>query len=623
MYKKYPLISIFLLVLVLTSTFVLSDDKKKEDFWLPMEERVKTWDAVVSEQLSLSLPLPSSKPYTIITSGREASFEKGGIKWTIVGANAPIVNPTVYPKDWPVKGNDFEVLVIPEPITNYKILPFTEKIENAVKSDTISITAAPDSYEPASFVIRSGDGDLKDVMIEVTDLKAERKGKDGKKKTVTIPKENIDVRVVKCWYQAGVKINDVKHKILTPELLIHDDDIVKVDYDRQLNLLRNLEKMQDAEKLKSFNIPKNQNKQVWFTLHIKKELHPGNYKGAVKILQGKKLMKRMKFNAEVLPFILPDPMLDYVLYYYDYLGYHTIQNQSEKVWKLKSNEQSLYELIDMKEHGLTNATVWHQFKNTDTKNWAEDLNRLKQSLELRREIGWGSKPLLYLDLKNAFKSDLKMYKNKIEAIIELAKAFDIQDVYIYGVDEKSGKDLFALRSLYQTVHEAGAKNFVACDTDFIVYVPDLLDLPVLGGNPDDFFMGLLNKLGMKIWNYSFPQAGIEEPETYRINYGLRLVAKGFSGACDFTYQEHWDDFVSTDFRSHTMAYSTINRPIPTIQWEGWREGINDIRYVTLMKNYALLKKDWLNKQCLTNVCDCREKAIKILADYLQTQKKLK
>jgi len=49
MSKKYPLISIFILILVMTSTFVLSDDKKKDDFstshsWLPMEERVKIWD---------------------------------------------------------------------------------------------------------------------------------------------------------------------------------------------------------------------------------------------------------------------------------------------------------------------------------------------------------------------------------------------------------------------------------------------------------------------------------------------------------------------------------------------------------------------------------------------------
>ena len=78
---------------------------------MPMEERVKIWDVVVAEQLGLPLPLNEPKPYSVSTNGLEATFEMDGAKGTIFGANAPIVNPTVYPKDWPVKGDDFVVLV--------------------------------------------------------------------------------------------------------------------------------------------------------------------------------------------------------------------------------------------------------------------------------------------------------------------------------------------------------------------------------------------------------------------------------------------------------------------------------------------------------------------------------
>lgn len=109
-----------------------SAEKKKVDPWVSKNERVKIWDEVVAKELHLRLPLNQPKPYTISETGLEATFEKDGAKWTIIGANAPIVNPTVYPKDWPVKGKDSKILVIPEPITNYKILPFTENIENAV-----------------------------------------------------------------------------------------------------------------------------------------------------------------------------------------------------------------------------------------------------------------------------------------------------------------------------------------------------------------------------------------------------------------------------------------------------------------------------------------------------------
>lgn len=235
--------------------------------------------------------------YTI--NGPRATFIENGVKWTIVGANAPIVNPTVYPKEWPVKGDNFEIFVIPEPITNYKILPFTDPIENAIKTDTISITAAKGEYEPASFVICSGDKELKNVMIEVSDLKANIKDKNGNIKTAIIPKENIDIRVVKCWYQAGVEIDDVNHKTLTPELLLHDDDLVRVDYERQVNIIKNFDSIEDAETLKPFTIPKRQNKQIWFTVYIPIETLAGIYYGTVKVFTPD-LQQKIKIKLVVL-----------------------------------------------------------------------------------------------------------------------------------------------------------------------------------------------------------------------------------------------------------------------------------------------------------------------------------
>jgi len=45
--KSYPFKTFLLLALILTASFALSD-KKKNDPWVPMEERVKIWDEVVS-----------------------------------------------------------------------------------------------------------------------------------------------------------------------------------------------------------------------------------------------------------------------------------------------------------------------------------------------------------------------------------------------------------------------------------------------------------------------------------------------------------------------------------------------------------------------------------------------
>ena len=556
------LVSIFFFIFFLFLAFC--GQRRNDDIRIPFEKRIKIWDSIAGKD-----------NYKTDEDRYTATFEKDGHSWTILAADLPIVAPTIYPAKWLIKGDSMDILAIPEPITNYKILPFTEKIENAVSSDKLEIVGAPDSYEPASFLIRSGDKDLQDVMVEVSDLEAEATDKAGTRKKSMLPKDNIDIRVVKCWYQAGVGLWDIRHKTLTPELLIHDDNLVEVDHNNQTNLIRDFEHIRDAESLKPFTIPRNQNKQVWLTIHIPEKTKSGNYIGKI-VISSRHFRKELKLSVKVLPFTLEKPILDYALFYD---GHLTEKNEPELNCRLKTVEQLLNELTDMKEHGLTNVPVWHQL-NPDRTLWHRDWEILRQTLEIRRQIGWGEKPLLYLDWRLSLRKDLRQYKEKINKIVTIANSFGIKDIYIYGSDEKEGKELLGLRELYKTVHEAGAKNFVACKEDFMIFVPDLLDIPILHGQPHRFFLSMLKKNGIRAWSYGNPQAGLEEPETYRYNYGLKLFLNHFSGACNFTYQgSFWHDVVDNKTRSHSMTYPTVNKPIPTIQWEGWRQGVNDIRYL--------------------------------------------
>ncbi|HEY6872877.1 MAG TPA: hypothetical protein VI298_09155 [Geobacteraceae bacterium] len=599
------------LALVLIPLYLAAENKKTDDPWKPYAERVKIWDGAVAKQLGSKLNSQGPKPYTTSKDGLEATFEKDGAKWTIIAANAPIVSPTEYPTAWTVKGNVPEILVIPEPISNFKILPFTTKIDNAVKSDTISITGAPDSYEPASFVIRSGDIELKNVIVELSDLKAKIKRATGET-TAVLPRGNMDVRVVKCWYQAGDQLNDTRHKMLKPELLLHDDDLVRVDYDRQLDLIRNYANIEDAEQLRPFNVPRRQNKQVWLTVHITDSFPSGHYTGRIGIKINGRLVKSLNLDVQINSYVLPPPMINYALYYEGYLS----DDKTAKVdSRQKSREQLLNDLIDMREHGLTNATLWHQF-STDKSRWPDDLQRLRQTLDIRKEMGWGTKPLLYLDWKNVAKNDLAAYKEKIQAIIAAAKDFNIKDVYIYGADEKTGNEFAALKPMYKAVHEAGAKNFVSMtEATYLQYGKGLVDIPIFWGIPG-IHMKQVDKLvksGSTIWKYSSPQAGLEEPETYRRVYGLQLLINGFSGACDYLYQRgSWNDFADPNGRMNVMAYPTMSRPVPTLQWEGWRKGVDDVRYATLMKQKGVYNVEWLKANCQTDMQACRSQMIRKL-----------
>jgi hypothetical protein len=574
-------ISIIALLFLITTT-VLSQDKKKVEAWVPMENRIKVWDAVVSRELGLPLPLKEPKPYRI--ENIDATFEKDGTTWTMMGAAGPIVNPTVYSKDWPVKGDGFEVLVIPEPITNDKILPFTVNIDHAIKSDVISITAARDSYEPASFVMRTGDLPLRNIGIEVDDLKAEVKDDQGHVSYSILPNSLIDIRVVKCWYQSGVTLFDPTHKILVPELLLHDDDVVRVDYIDQVNMIRNYKELVDSERLQPFSIPAKQNKQLWLTIHITKDIQPGDYKGRLQI-KSDPLSQVVNLNVRVLPVILPPPVLDYALYYEGHLA--DSDDKPKVNWLIKTATQLKAELEDMIAHGLKNAPVWHQV-NQDKAQWEKDWGRLRKTLDIRKELGWGNQPLLYLDWKVSFKEDFDQYKEKIKKIQSVAQEKGIKEVYIYGVDEKRGEELVQLKPLYKAVHEAGAKNFVAGQLNqFLKYADGLIDLMVISDRYSDANVKQIFEIkqqGNKVFSYANPQAGFEEPASYRQNYGINLYLSGFDGALNYNYQAgSWNDWAdpSWKYRSHIMAYPTINKPIPTIQWEGWREGVNDVRFLSL------------------------------------------
>lgn len=598
---RVSLLATFVLsvVMIILPAFAQPQDKQK-NVWVPMEERVKIWDTVAG-----------AHQYAISGNELEAKFTRAGTKWIIIGANAPIVELNKYPNSWPVKGNNIDVLVIPEPISDYKILPFTEPITNSVKSEKMSVVVAPDSYEPASFVIRSGDIDLNNVIVEASDLRRSVSNQERQAGIDVIAKRDVDIRIVKCWYQAGVRHNDVTHKTLTPELLLHDDDLIRVDYNRQVNIIRNFEQLSDAESLKPFFIPRKQNKQVWLTIRVDKKTLPGKYIGDVNVLVGSIVKAKLKLDVEVLPFVLPEPMLDFGVYY---LGYLSGRNEPVISSDLKTAGQMKHELQDMKEHGLTNATLFHHLtKSTDSREIMKSWRQLQQALDIRTAVGWGKKPLLYLDWEPTFKDNLTSYKGKIDRILKMTKTSGIDDVYIYGLDEVKGERLLSERPMFEVVHQAGARNFVACNQDFYTYVSDLLDLPVLHGKSNRTFMNDYRKTNKPIWVYSNIGSRVEVPETYRYTYGVGLLKEGFSGALVFAYQAfYWNDFQDTKYRAHTLAYPTQDKPIPTIQWEGWRAGINDIRFLTILKNRKQLSDAWLKEQCFPSASICRKNVIGLL-----------
>lgn len=429
--------------------------------------------------------------------------------------------------------------------------------------------------------------DLRQFTVSATDLT----GPGG-----TIPAAAVDVRVVKWWYQAGREIWDVKHRLYVPELLLKDDDLVRVDTIKKDNLVRTtspdgkqayllassptgkeLEGVQprDAATLQPVDVPARSLKQFWFTVHIPGDAKPGVYQGTIKFKAGEG-SQELPLKVTVHPFELVPSRLIYSIYYRGVLskdGAPTITSER------KAEAQYRAEMADLQSHGVLYPTNY----------MGMDKTLLSRAMEIRKEVGLPAGPFYTLGQgagATSVPQQLESIQRQVKQWIEFCRERGYGPVYFYGTDEATGEQLLAQKAAWGAVQAAGGKTFVACYKKTFEAMGGLLNCAVLAGKPDPEEARKWHSVGSHAFCYAYPQVGNEEPETYRRNFGLALWKAGFDGAMDYAYQHGfghvWNDFDDKTYRDHNFAYPTVDGVIDTIQWEGFREAVDDVRYASTL-----------------------------------------
>ena len=124
---------------------------------------------------------------------------------------------------------DFESFAVPA-MSNVKRMPDVRPVD-AFEDGVVRIVVARDEFEPGSFVLKAN-RDLGKVPLTLTPLKTDR--------GQVFPAEDLDLKVIKVWYQNCNAwysyFNDVGLK-LCPELLLNDENLVKVDEQKKANFL--------------------------------------------------------------------------------------------------------------------------------------------------------------------------------------------------------------------------------------------------------------------------------------------------------------------------------------------------------------------------------------------------
>lgn len=488
-----------------------------------------------------------------------------------------------------------QVLIhVVEPLSGKQVLPNTFPLPGEPR-DVIDIVACRGEYEPASFAVRSMVRNIAGLLLEGTDLV----GNSG-----TISRDNLDIRIVKAWFQGGgawETIGQTGGPKLVPELLLKDDRLVKVDHEAKSNQIRldfpggaryvstndlasakerliipaHAFPVRDSTQLQHIDIPRNETRQFWITVHIPAAVIAGNYKGKIFLKENGTIIGSIDLRVTVLPFDLAKPDLTYSIYYRGQLSDEpTISSE------LKSRAQFEAELRNMVAHGVANPTIYQRL----------DRRQLNDVFEVRERVGIVTDVLFYLGTGTGNPTTTEGFRelrDRIKYLMDITAVNRFRETYVYAIDEAKDERLNSQQKAWSIVHGVGAKVFAAGYKGTFERVGNTLDLLVLSGGPNKEEIRKFRAVGSKVFSYANPQTGPENPLLFRRNYGLDLWRNDYDGAMDYAYQESmgfiWNDFDHSRWRDHVFAYPTVDGVIDTLAWEGFREGVDDVRYVTTLE----------------------------------------
>ncbi len=517
-----------------------------------------------------------------------------------------------------------------DPYSAEKHLPDSVS-SDAASLDTISITVAKGEFEGATFLLHP----LKNVdslKIEAAPLAHGSQ---------TLPSDALDIRVVKCWFTTAFGWNSYfaggrEFPMLTPELLVYDDSLVISDIDKRRNYLRvgkgegsyyyDISKPGTPSDSKSFNyvsmpvadgkgpfpesvkLEQYQNKQFWITVKAPKDAAPGLYKTSISITADGGDTYSLPVEVNILPYELPRPMTRYDLskeYIIGMMNHCQLASHIELGNSLElAEKRHLAEMKNMAEHNVSSPLI----SDFDNVNKIKDATTERQ-LQLMREAGiplelvFCGGPAFTTELVSAapianpiergtpeYYAALDRYRKKLEYI---AKRFDDvvghRNAYFYGLDESGPATVRKEFATFAILNEFGFRSFVTSGvSQWANFVVDSNDRPA-GINFTD--ARRWHDGGSRVFSYAAPFTGPENPEVWRRNKGLRMYFANYDGIVEYVWYEGfniWNEFIqSSRYKNFNIVYPTMDGVLDTVAWEAFREAVDDVRYMTLLRQYCL------------------------------------
>ena len=408
-------------------------------------------------------------------------------------------------------------------------------------------------YEPMTVALRSLKA-LEEVSCTVSDLVGPGRIASG----------SIDVRTVKCWPQRLGSSWSTEWRVM-PELL---------------------------EPKRSVDVPAQTAQEFWLTVHVPADAKPGVYKGAASLRAKNAGRVDVPMSVEVLPFRLRPNERPVGMYWYEQ--------------KVAGTPLRDAQVRDMVEHGMTTLTMGQllpEIRVEGQKPVIDTAELCKFLQDLRRLGIQGPIPYHISSLMGKLKRAMPgkseqdydaLYVEAVRQIQTVSSRPDTPKLLYYPVDEIGNSPERGKKANYECrliARVPGATSYITVNN----YAAG-----EKWGDTFDIWCGnivytaeqeakLLSR-GKRYMRYG--SAYLNDPRKARNTCGFGFYRRPAEAMFYWHYQACvGDPFNDLDgsSRDWCAAYpGPDGELIPTTDWEGLREGIDDMRYIATLKHYAAL-----------------------------------
>ncbi len=492
-------------------------------------------------------------------------------------------------------------------MSDIRRLPDTYPDDGRVQGE-LRVVTAKDAFEPASFLVYSTLA-RRNVVLQASDLQSEG--------GAILPASRVDLKVVKVWFQNGnawTSYFDDVGLALVPELLLYDENLIKVDLRNVANYARlkdatgerfvwisapkdletgafdpMREPFADATELQPVELDAGAFKQFFATVHVPEDQPEGVYRGSISVSLGDRVLADIPLVVRVLPFVLPRARPSFDLdrdFIVSFMGGTTLSRLARTLGGDLALARELYRayLVNQRDHGIIHPCVDQNAEN----------------LALLRELGLPTKPvmmgehflpwfLLNFGGRMTFDNMMTAKRAARQCAEFYSQLVGHTDVLISYGDEQNAAFVAAHRNFFSYFHDYGIKMGCAGHEALLYKGGYTYAIHPMGGEPDAHErIRPWNAIGDKyVGFYAVQHTGSENPQFIRRQHGLLGYFSNLSMVFNYAFAlGPWNDRANTLYKPMVVAYMNRGGLVDTLQWEGFREGIDDMRYATQLKLLA-------------------------------------